>query len=151
MTDTQVGKGVAQALADFQAAHKLTLENIALRQQLAESKALSAYRGQQLAEKVAEIERLRDAIWTTNKFIDQTYSDLVGTNSDYLAARYVDSLSPILSSALALPQDNTALREMIAKAGEVMRERCKDEAFLHGHCIDNEIRALPGVTLENLQ
>ena len=49
--------------------------------------------------------------------------------------------------ALALPQDTTALESMIAKAGEVMRERCVEE------CDEarEAIRALPGVTMEDLK
>lgn len=55
--------------------------------------------------------------------------------------------------ALALPQDTTALQAMIAKAGEVMRERCREDVAL---CYDTygvvaDLRYLPGVTLEDLK
>ena len=154
MTDTQVGKGVAQALADFQAAHKLTLENIALRQQLAESKALSAYRGQQLAEKDAEIERLnKNLLWSMQCTAESEAREVklrealeaVSTAKERgfcigYAKGYVDKI-------LVLPADDTALREMIAKAGEVMRLRCERESWL----MTPVIRTLPGVTLEDLK
>lgn len=58
--------------------------------------------------------------------------------------------------ALSLPSDTTALSAMITKAGEVMRERVFDECFrlgilsLDGRFMD-DIRALPGVTLDDLQ
>lgn len=55
--------------------------------------------------------------------------------------------------ALATPQDTSALEALIAKAGEVMRERCAD--FVQFQWDEAgaayEIRALPGVTLEDLQ
>lgn len=65
-----------------------------------------------------------------------------------------DSILPEVEQALALPADDTALREMIEKAGEVMRERCAK--FVKQNIYSNQtdieaIRALPGVTLENLQ
>ena len=58
---------------------------------------------------------------------------------------FADNRAAILQEALALPQDTTALEAMIVKAGEVMRERCIE-------VIDCEaIRALPGVTMEDLK
>ena len=61
--------------------------------------------------------------------------------------------------ALALPQDTTAFEAMIAKASEVMGERCADACISFGESTDlvfgeefaEEIRALPGVTLEDLK
>ena len=63
-----------------------------------------------------------------------------------------------MRKALALPQDTTALEAMIAKASEVMQERCADACISFGESTDlvfgeefaEEIRALPGVTLEDL-
>lgn len=62
---------------------------------------------------------------------------------------------------LSLPTDDTALRELIAKAGEVMRERCErvpdrvpirvGNAGIWGVEVFKEIRALPGVSLEDLK
>jgi len=56
---------------------------------------------------------------------------------------------------LAAPPDATALNELIAKAGEVMRERCSTRCGgghnkLSGRLYAESIRALPGVTLEDL-
>lgn len=63
--------------------------------------------------------------------------------------------------ALSTEPDATALNELIAKAGEVMRERCLFEidpknytndfaqGVVYGCC--DEIRALPGVTMEDLK
>lgn len=61
----------------------------------------------------------------------------------------------ISNEALNLPTDNTALREMIAKAGEVMRQRSMRVAWniepsVNGS-IESGIRALPGVMLEDCQ
>ena len=65
----------------------------------------------------------------------------------------------LVEKALALPQDTSALSAMIAKASEVMQERCADACISFGESTDlvfgeefaEEIRALPGVTLEDLQ
>lgn len=64
---------------------------------------------------------------------------------------------PVLDKArqaLALPQDTTALEAMVKEAGEVMRVRtvgvCLEDNYdLHGYI--PSIRALPGVTMEDLQ
>ena len=53
-----------------------------------------------------------------------------------------------------IPQDTSALEAMIAKAGEVMRQRCAEYAidhFFRGDEKADEIRSLPGVTLEDLK
>lgn len=74
----------------------------------------------QLQEKLAAsqvyAEQLRSIIWETNQYIDQTYSDLIGNlSSEWLAASYIDDLSPKLSKALALPRDTSALDAYVAK------------------------------------
>lgn len=59
--------------------------------------------------------------------------------------------------AISLPSDTTALEAMIAKAGEVMRKQCVDlcDRFaareMHPAECAGAIRALPGVTLEDLK
>ena len=69
--------------------------------------------------------------------------------------------------ALSQPTDTTALQALIQRAGEVMRERCAVEAWNYymdqckkagisrhvfdGWCSANAIRAMPGVTLEDLR
>ena len=134
-----------------------------LRRQLAEFKAMSAYRGQQLAEKDAEIERLnKNLLWSMQCTAE---SDLravklrgfLDSIVPYRAYNGDDWPSKIAQEALALPSDDAALREMIAKAGEVMRERCvaamgADKGPLCGtKYATDAIRALPGVTMEDLQ
>lgn len=65
----------------------------------------------------------------------------------------------IIEETLSLPYDTTALETMIAKASEVMQERCADACISFGESTDlvfgeefaEEIRAIPGVTLEDLQ
>lgn len=63
----------------------------------------------------------------------------------------------IRDKAIAIPQDTSALEALIAKAGEVMQERCAHEAdpFELKNALATDIakgiRALPGVTLEDLQ
>ena len=56
----------------------------------------------------------------------------------------------LVEKALAQPSDTTALEAMIAKAGEVMRERVM-QARGNGNLYPLDIRALPGVTLEDLR
>lgn len=54
-----------------------------------------------------------------------------------------------VEEAFSTPNDTTALSAVVAKAGEVMRERCF--AIGHSASIDDSIRALPDVTLEDLK
>ena len=71
------------------------------------------------------------------------------------------TLEVVCRRARMLPTDDTALREMIVKAGEVMRERCvvvlqgiTDEYYdeeVSATWLEKDIIALPGVTLEDLQ
>ena len=57
-----------------------------------------------------------------------------------------------INEALDTPPDATALNELIAKAGEVMRERCvcAVRGYVHWGQTTKQIRALPDVTLEDL-
>lgn len=70
-------------------------------------------------------------------------------------AEYQERLTKALALVGAESQTEAEcnLREMIAKAGEVMRERCAD--FIQFQWEEAgaayEIRALPGVTLEDIQ
>ena len=50
--------------------------------------------------------------------------------------------------AIAQPTDNTALREMVAQAGEVMRERTLSGTTA---LFANRIRLLPAITLDDLK
>ena len=58
-----------------------------------------------------------------------------------------------VKQALSKPTDTTALSAMITKAGEVMRERAIRSVDLTPYRLvaDERIRALAGVTLEDLQ
>lgn len=58
--------------------------------------------------------------------------------------------------AISQSTDDTALREMIQKAGEVMRSRCAKCVELRqgtkfGSPLEDAIRSLPGITLEDLK
>ncbi len=55
----------------------------------------------ELAASQKQVDVLLDVVREANKYIDQTYSDNLGRNCEWLAARYADSLSPMLSKALA--------------------------------------------------
>ena len=56
-----------------------------------------------------------------------------------------------IGKALALPQDTSALAAVVQKAGEVIRERCVYAADNPLWDTEDAIRALPGVTLEDLK
>ena len=58
-----------------------------------------------------------------------------------------------IGKTIALPQDTSALEAMIQKAGEVMRERSISTVTwpYDPNTIRGELRALPGVTLRDLQ
>ena len=70
-------------------------------------------------------------------------------------------IANVANEALAIPRDTTALEDMVAKAGEVMRERCLSATNQDNYTNDDdkhvvigcniEIRAIPGVTLEDLK
>lgn len=101
----------------------------------------------QLSESQAEIARLRKSI------------DYIGSLNS--AEKLSIEITRVCRYELAAPSDATALNELIDKAGEVMRERCLFEidpknytndfaqGVVYGCC--DEIRALPGVTLEDLK
>lgn len=110
---------------------------------------------QQLVESQALVTRLREALDAVQQVANRS-EGIAGWHLNGGIASW-DSILPEVDEALALPSDNTALREMIAKAGEVMRERCvaamgADKGPLCGtKYATDAIRALPGVTLEDLQ
>lgn len=82
-------------------------------------------------EQAAQIEMLREVLWETNKFVDQTYADLIGSlSSEWLAARYVKVLSPLLSKALS----TTPFQALEAFAAKVRNEAYEKTADI---CDDN--------------
>lgn len=113
--------------------NELSDELESLRQQLTEAK----FARRQAETDKSDVERTLAASQAREQQLLEALT-VVDGNSNY----------PITVEALALPQDTTALEALIARAGEVMRERCADSTP-HISC-DATIRALPGVTLEDL-
>ncbi len=128
------------------------------------------YSEQQLKEAQAEIEQWK-ANSQENKLIAasqareqqlrealQTYVDEheeCTDPDDWMAMTCSIEAHHVADEAISLPSDTTALEAMIAKAGEVMRERCVSVTtkIMTGglDAYGNAIRALPGVTLEDLK
>lgn len=133
----------------------------------------------ELAEKNAEIERLErlaDAIdkrageriaasQAMERQLREALDLLVFQHHDWglgdvCSATFAQQNRELIQNArkaLALPQDTTALKALIAKAGEVMRERCAVRAMETGDYMSvgkhvaGAIRTLPGVKLEDLK
>lgn len=106
-------------------------------------------RFRQLAASQAREAQLREALEDANDFVERYSNRWDGINGKHPYTVVESS-----RKALALPQDTTALEVMIAEAGEAMRERtvgvCLEDNYdLHGYI--PSIRALPGVTMEDLQ
>ena len=79
-----------------------------------------------LAQQV-RIEQLKEVLWDTNKYLDQTYADLIEhLGAEWLAASIVDELSPALSSALSTPDDLSALRAHDEKLLATNTQAAKD-------------------------
>lgn len=90
----------------------------------------------------------------------EKFAQLVAESATKPLLDYIETLG---NEALAQPTDTSALEAMIAKAGEVMRERAADACLRiitmrwESDCpkeaddCNDAIRALPGVTLEDLQ
>lgn len=130
-----------------------------------------------LAEKDAEIERLKTVpmkyrrmafnaqLQDENRELEERLAASQANEQKLKSAllieamhwRTVTSKSEIKDEInLLFPSDTTALSAMIAKAGEVMRERCASEFYQphvehFGDSIQLTIRALPSVTLEDLK
>lgn len=96
--------------------------------------------------------------------VNQQYREALEHLSLYVAYNGDDWVQLRAKEALATQQDTSALEAMIAKAGEVMRERCFDsvQAEMGEQYIDSPhwyvaearrdtISTLPGVTLEDLK
>lgn len=91
------------------------------------------------------IESLRQQL-ATSQAREVQLREALQTELDYQFDNYRE-IAPWISKALALPQDTTALEAMIAKASEVMRERCERESWLMAPVL----RSIPEVTLEDLR
>ena len=128
-----------------------------LKQQLAESQAVNA----KLREVLVELACLGNGERFGNSTGNQIAIEALALPSDTTAlneliSKVTAEYQQRLSSALALLDAESQieaevnLRELITKAGEVMRERCL--SLREAHLVRSEaIRALPGVTLEDLK
>ena len=153
--------------ASWNAAYNIQAEQIeSLRQQLNKiTEELHAHQighDHIIAEKDAEIEHLdrtKAEGKNTAKLLDEKLAASQAREAQLREAtecllHLCDAIGmrhgPVLDKArqaLALPQDISALEAMIAKAGEVMRERCERESWRMAPVL----RSIPGVTMEDLQ
>ena len=120
---------------------------------------------QRLAEKDAEIERLKAySVTRTHQLLDgviaeaalqavnQQLREALQSCVDYGGMTDDGWVTEKATQAIALPQDTSALEAMIAKAGEVMRDRViKVSGWSNTDGVEAGFRAIPGVTLEDLK
>lgn len=113
---------------------------------------------QQLAASQAREQQLRE-------LIDKANGKLLAATMCHPNAVevLVEEAYQVTTKALAIPTDTSALEaikaEVAAKAGEVMRKRCAAACLTFGmslevdvgDCFEEEIRALPGVTMGDLK
>jgi hypothetical protein len=113
-----------------------------------------------LAEMNAEIKRLnKNLLWSMqctaeSEARERQLREALENHSGNYRLTKAECLA--VNALLEQPTDATALREMITKAGECMRERCANKCaegdeWAHGLWCEESIRALPGVTLEDLK
>jgi chromosome segregation ATPase len=121
-----------------------------------------------LAEKDSEIERLnKNLLWSMQCTAESEAREaklreaLENHSGNYkLTKAECAEINAVIQQAES--QNDTALREYVAKAGEVMRQRCADRSIymereypitgqLYESNVSVAIRALPGVTLEDLK
>lgn len=78
----------------------------------------------------AEAIRLKDeALFETIKYVDQTYADLIGNLSgEWLAARYADALSPILSNAITIQPSPEILQARDKRVAEACAKVCIEQS-----------------------
>lgn len=106
---------------------------------------------EQLAASQAREQQFREALIGAHKALEAIGDEMTVGDRYTNAGQYlIDSLCPS-REALALPSDTTALEALIAKAGEVMRERCWHSVPFGQIAICGAIRALPSITLEDLK
>ena len=105
---------------------------------------------EQLAASQAREAKLREALEKSRDVFDsyvQLHLDKTPPDSEKAARNAFHR--GVCIKALLMRSEDAALHEMIQKAGEVMRERCF--AIGHSDSIDESIRALPVVTLDDLK
>lgn len=122
-----------------------------LKQQLAESQAVNVRLRKTAGEMSVQYSGLARLHY---RAIIEVPNDTTALNE--LISKVTAEYQQRLSSALALldaesqTEAEVNLRELITKAGEVMRERCL--SLREAHLVrSEEIRALPSVTLEDLK
>lgn len=77
--------------------------------------------------------------------------------AEEMSVQYSGTARAYYEAIISAPPDATALNELITKAGEVMRVKCRRELLGKSiqldtiHIITNAIHALPGVTMEDLK
>lgn len=153
-----------------------TIESLREQLSVAASEILALRTAERLAEANAEIARLKaNSVKRTHELLDgiiaQAASQLrerqlrealavVNNAGDDEWYPYTpEQAKKAISEALDTPTDTSALEAVVAKAGEVMRERCADTAEDYngkrgehdGSAIAHLIRAIPAVTLEDLR
>ena len=119
---------------------------------------------QQLAASQLREQQLREALKAAaGKFHDyaEYHSMKERTRDNIEKIERNMALARICDEALDQPTDTSALEAVVQQAGEVMRERCLSEIdpkyYTHGLLKEvvegccGDLRALPGVTLEDLQ
>lgn len=107
---------------------------------------------EQLAASQAREQQLREVLNTAaDKFHDyaEIHSMKERTRANIEKIERNLEFARMCDAALALTSDTTALEALIRKAGDVMRERCA--CIRHDEKLEKAIRALPGVTLEDLK
>lgn len=146
-----INEQLAEANAEIQ---KLTLDCLS-----ADGQAMDSWT--QLAASQAREQQYREALDAVQQVANRS-DGIAGWHLNGDIASW-ESILPEVEQAIALQQDTTALEAMIAKSGEVMRERAAASAKLtSANCVTDAaavgadrceltIRALPGVTLGDLK
>lgn len=108
------------------------------------------------SERIAELEKLLAASQLQNTQLREALTNLYYEFERTREWACLPIAMVRARASIAIPADTTALEAMIAKAGEVMREELIAKCIAlgaissDGRFVD-EIRALPGVTLEDLK
>lgn len=111
------------------------------------------------ADKTLDSERDANAILTEQLAASQAREQQLRENVRLVCGPVMDAFTDgqrwnDYQEIIDHPQDTSALEALIAKAGEVMRERCAVECETHynfSNALAAAIRALPGVTLEDIK
>jgi len=118
----------------------------AMKEKVAEQREKARALACELVASQAREAKLRETLEESKDFFDRE----VGSSHLFRRLTIKD-----IEEALSQPTDDTALREMIQKAGEVMRESVVEQCVARGlmsryGAFVKEIRAMPCVTLDDL-